>query len=123
MVGGLDQFGVVLHRHHCVAQVAQSLEGADQLVGVVLVKSRGGLVQHVEHALQARADLAGQADALGLAAREGVAGAVELQVAHAHLGKELEPPHQLAQHRHGHCRRRGAFELEAVEEGKRLVHR
>ena len=56
------------------AQVAQVLEGAQQAVVVALVQADGGLVQHVHDAGEAGADLARQADALGLAAGQGVGG-------------------------------------------------
>jgi hypothetical protein len=46
---------------------------ADQAVVVALVQADAGFVQHVHHAGQARADLAGQADALRLAAAQGSA--------------------------------------------------
>ena len=80
VVGGMDHVLVVLHHQHRVAEVAQVLERADEAVVVALVQADAGLVQHVHHAGQARADLAGQADALGLAAREGVGAAVQAQV-------------------------------------------
>ena len=45
---------------------------AQQAVVVALVQADARLVQDVEHAHQARADLRGQADALRLAAAESV---------------------------------------------------
>ena len=55
------------------------------------MQADGGLVQDVEHAHQPRADLAGQPDALGLAAGERGGGAVECQVVQADVGEEPEP--------------------------------
>jgi hypothetical protein len=55
---------------------------------VARVQADGGLVQHVAHALQVAAQLRGQADALRLAAAERGRGAVQRQVAQAHLGQE-----------------------------------
>jgi hypothetical protein len=61
----------VLDHDHRVAEVAQPLERLEQAVVVALVEADRGLVEHVEHAREARADLAGEADALDFAAREG----------------------------------------------------
>ena len=49
------------------------------------------LVEHVQHAGQARADLARQADALRLAAGERVGAALEAQVGQADVVEELQP--------------------------------
>ncbi len=68
MIGAEDSVGVVLDHQHAVAQIAQPLEGGDQPVVVALVQADGRLVEHVHHPGQPRADLAGQADALRLAA-------------------------------------------------------
>ncbi|GMA39470.1 hypothetical protein GCM10025883_15150 [Mobilicoccus caccae] len=61
----------MLDDDECVAEVAQPGEGADEALVVALVQADGRLVEDVEHPDQARADLRGQADALGLPAREG----------------------------------------------------
>ena len=58
----------------------QALEGFEQAVIVLLVEADRRLVEDVEHARQAGADLAGEADALALAAGQGAAGAVEVEV-------------------------------------------
>jgi hypothetical protein len=62
----------MLDHDHRVAQVAQAGEGAEQAFVVALVQADRRLVEHVHHADQAGADLAGQADALRLAAGQGV---------------------------------------------------
>ena len=62
---------VVLHHQHGVAQVAHPLQGVDEAAVVPLVQADGGLVEHIEHAHQAAADLGGQPDALGLSPAEG----------------------------------------------------
>ncbi len=76
-VGGAHHVFVVLHHDHAVANVAQVLQRGNQVVVVALVQADAGLVQHVHHARQAAADLAGQADALRLAARQRVGAAVQ----------------------------------------------
>jgi hypothetical protein len=55
------------------------------------VQADGRLVEDVHHAHQAGADLAGQADALGLAAGEGVGAAVQRQIVQTHVHQELQP--------------------------------
>ena len=89
VVGRADGLLVVLDHDDGVAQVAQALEGGDQPLVVALVQADGGLVQHVEHAHQAAADLAGQTDALGLATREGAGGAGQRQVVEPDVEQEL----------------------------------
>ena len=63
-----NRFFVVLDYQHGVAQIAQRLKRGKQPPVVARVQADGGLVEHVEHASQARADLGGQANALCFAA-------------------------------------------------------
>ena len=79
VVGRADRVLVVLDHDHRVAEVAQALQRLQQPVVVALVQADRGLVEHVEHARQARADLRGQADALALAARERAAVAASVR--------------------------------------------
>jgi hypothetical protein len=122
MVGGAHHVLVVLHHDHAVADVAQVLERGDQAVVVALVQADAGLVQHIHHARQARADLAGQADALRLAAAERLGAAVQAQVAQAHVVQELQARGDLAHHLVGDLGL-GAGELQRVEPGVRIAQR
>ena len=79
-------------------------------------------VQHVHHAGEAGADLAGEADALGFAARQGVGGAVERQVVEADVDQELQPAGDLADDLVGHLGTL-ADQRQAVEEGLALGQR
>ncbi|MNM75938.1 hypothetical protein D3C81_877410 [compost metagenome] len=90
IVGEANGVLIVLHHYHRVAQVAQVGEGGQQALVVPLMQADGGLVEDVHHAHQAGADLAGQADALGLAARQGVGAAVQGQVVEADVDQELQ---------------------------------
>ena len=92
---------VVLHHDQGVAQVAQFLQSGDQALVVALMQADGRLVQHVEHAGQAGADLGGQADALRLAAGQGAGGAGEGEVVQPHVQQEVQARLDLAQHRAG----------------------
>src|SRR4051794_30275672 len=50
-----------------------------------------GFVENVQHAAEAAADLAGEADALGFAAGESGSGAAKREVVEAHVNEKREP--------------------------------
>ena len=81
----------MLDHDHRVAEIAQALEGLEQALVVALVQPDRGLVQDVEHAGEARADLRGEPDALALAAGQAAGIAGERQVAEADVAQEAEP--------------------------------
>lgn len=81
---------VVLHHDHRVTQVAQVVEGGQQAVVVPLMKTDGRFVEDVHHSDQAGTNLAGQADTLGLTARQRVGTAIEGQVVEADVDQELQ---------------------------------
>ena len=58
----------------------QFVEGVEQVAVVAFVQSDGRLVEHVEDAAEAGAELGGETDALGFAAGEGGRGTVEGEV-------------------------------------------
>ena len=68
VVGAANRFFIVLDYEHGVAEVTQGFESAEQASVVAGVEADGRLVKHVKDAAQARADLRGEADALGFAA-------------------------------------------------------
>src|SRR4051812_31405932 len=116
MVGGADAVLVVLDHEHRVAEVAEAEQGTDQAGVVALVEADGGLVEDVADADEAGADLGGEADALGFAAREAAGLAVEREVAEADIEHEAEAGLDLADDRLGDLFAFGA-ELEGFEEG------
>ena len=67
-VGRAHHLLVVLDDEHRVAEVAQRFERREQAAVVAGVQTDGRLVEYIEHAAQARADLRGETNALGLAA-------------------------------------------------------
>ena len=91
VVGGQDGVLVVLDDDHGVAEVAQAPQRFEQPRVVALVQADRGLVEHVEHAGQARADLAGEPDALALAARQRAGIARQRQVVEADIVEEAQP--------------------------------
>ncbi len=65
-------------------------EGLDEAGVVALVEADGGLVENVEHAAKARADLRGQADALAFAAGERGGIAIEREIVEADGAEEFK---------------------------------
>ena len=90
VVGFADGVFVVLDDEDGVAEIAQGFEGGDEALVIALVEADGGLVEDVEDAAEARADLGGETDALAFAAGKGGGGAVEAQVAQADRVEEFE---------------------------------
>ena len=66
------------------------MQRAEQALVVALVQADRGLIEDVHDADQAGADLAGEPDALRLAARERLGAAVERQVVEADVGEEAQ---------------------------------
>ena len=69
VIGGANGVLVVLDHDHGVAEIAQAAQRVEQQRVVALVQPDARLVEDVEHADQARADLRREPDALRLAAR------------------------------------------------------
>ncbi len=65
IVGGEDGVLVMLDDDDGIAEVAQAPQGLEQAGIVALMQADRGLVEHVEHARQPRADLARQAGCAG----------------------------------------------------------
>ena len=61
------------------------------------VEANRGLIQHVEHPLEPRAKLRGEADSLRLPSGERVRTPVERQVPKPHINEEPHPPLDLEQ--------------------------
>jgi hypothetical protein len=95
-IGVADGLFIVLDDEHRVAQVAKFFESLNEAVVVALMQADGGLVEDVEDAAQARADLRGEADALALAAGERSGAAVEREIVEADGAEELETLGDLA---------------------------
>src|SRR5467141_275125 len=120
VIGRVDRLFVVLDYDDSVAEVAQVLERGEEAGVVALVQADRGLVEHVHDAGEPRADLAGEADTLRLAARERVRAAVERQIVEADVVEEVEPRDDLVDDFLGDGLL-AAFELELAEEFERLL--
>jgi hypothetical protein len=101
MVGGADGVFVVLDHDHGVAEVAEPPQRFKEAGVVALVQADARLVQHVEHAGEARADLRGEANALALAAGERAGAAGERQILQADVDQEFQPVADFLQHPDG----------------------
>src|SRR3954467_6944451 len=91
IIGVADRILVMLDDEHGVAEIAQPVERDQEALIVALVKADARIVEDVEHARQARADLAGQADALALAAGKRARGAVQVDIIETDIVEEAEP--------------------------------
>ncbi len=90
IISGADGVFVVFHHQDGVAQIAQMFQCPDQTFVVALVQADAGFVQHIQHALQARANLRCQTDTLGFAAGECGGAAQQVQVVQANVLHELQ---------------------------------
>ena len=114
VVGGEHRALVVLDHDHRVAEVAEAVEGRDQLLVVALVEADRGLVEDVHDPDQAGADLGREPDPLRLAAGERARRAIEREVADADVLEEGEPFGDLA-HDQARDRLLGLGHLEALD--------
>src|SRR5271168_517326 len=91
VIGLEHRLAIVLDHQHRVAEFLEALEGREQALIVALMKSYRRLVEDVEHANQARADLRGETNALALTAREAPRSAIESQILEADVGEKIQP--------------------------------
>src|SRR5277367_2609340 len=91
MIGLEHRLAIMLDHQHGVAEFLQALERREQALIVALMQSNRRLVEDVEHADEARADLRGKTDALALAAGEAARRAIEGQVLEADVGEKIQP--------------------------------
>jgi hypothetical protein len=122
VIGGENGVAVVLDDDHRVAEVAQALEDTDQTRVVARMQPDRRLVEHVEHADQARADLGREPEALPFPARQRECRAVERQVAEPDFGEKAQPGDDLCEQPSRHLAlvpRQG----DLAEECERVPHR
>ena len=90
VIGAAHGFFIVLDDEDGVAEIAQRFERGEQAAIVARVQADRRLIENIENAAQSRADLRGQADALGFAAGERGGGAIESEIAEAYIEKKIE---------------------------------
>ena len=101
VIGESNGVLVMLDHDHGIAEVAQPLQRFQQPRIVALVQADRGLVQHIEHAGQPRADLRGEADALAFAAGQRAGGARQREIIEADVEQEGQPLADFLQHAGG----------------------
>ena len=121
VVGLADGILVVLDDDHGVAQVAQAHQRVEQALVVALVQADRRFVQDVHDADEARADLAGQADSLRFAARQGLGAAIQRQVVEPDVVQEAQPVADLLDDL-GRDLAAPARQRQRREERRRLAH-
>ena len=84
VVCAADGFLIVLDDEHGVAEIAERFERVEKAAVVARVQADGRLVENVEDAAKARADLGGEADALRFSAGQRGGGTREREVAESH---------------------------------------
>ena len=92
---------VMLDHDHGIAEVAQPFQRLQQPRIVALVQADRGLVEHIEHAGQPRADLRGEPNALAFAAGQRAGGARQGQIIQADVEQEREPLADFLEHAGG----------------------
>ena len=122
VIGGAHGVLVMLHHDQGIAQIAQAAQRGKQLVVIALVQADRRLVQNIQHAHQAGADLRGQADTLAFTAGERSGGTGQRQIRQAHALQKAQPGANLLQDLRGdqllRFRQRQPF-----KKRQRLVHR
>src|SRR5690348_7497410 len=89
-IGAADCFFVVLDDKDRVAEVAQSLKRGEEAAIVARVQANRRLVEDVEYAAKARADLRGEADPLRFAAGERRSRAIQCEIAKPDGEEEIQ---------------------------------
>ncbi len=90
VVGAADGVLIMLDDKHGIAQIAQRLESFQQALVVAMMQPDRRLVQHIQHAAKAGADLGRQPDALAFASTQRCGRAVKRHVAQADGIQEAE---------------------------------
>ena len=98
-----DGLFVMLHHNHRITLIAQVFQRCQQPVIVALMQPDTGFIQDIKHPLQARTNLAGQTDALALAARQCAGVARKRQILKPHIVQESKPLADFLQNRPRNC--------------------
>src|SRR5579863_3819763 len=91
IIGGEDRVLVMLDDDYAVAEIAQAPQRIEKPRIVALMQADRGLIEHIEHAGEARADLRGEPDALAFAARQSGGRPRQRQVVEPDVAQENQP--------------------------------
>src|SRR6266851_1937325 len=89
-ISAADGVFVVFDDEDGVAEIAKMFEGAEQARIVAGVEADAGLIENVENAAKARADLRGESNTLRFAAGKSGGGAIQAEIAEADGEQELD---------------------------------
>ncbi len=89
-IGAANGVFVVFDDEDGIAKIAKLFERTEKASVVAGMEANAGLIENIENAAEARANLRGEADALGFAAGERGGGAVEAEITKAHGEKEID---------------------------------
>ena len=81
----------MLHNHHGIALVPESLQGIDKFAVVPLVEAYGRFIKNIEDIDQFRTDLGGEPYALAFSSGKGRGGPVERKVFKTDIDHEIDP--------------------------------
>lgn len=98
VVGGANGVFVMFNDNDRVAQITQVDKRTEQAFVITLVQADGGLIQHVHHANQPRANLARQTNTLRFTAGERLRRTRERQVVQTDVDEKLQAIANLFQH-------------------------
>src|SRR5262245_10773011 len=90
VIGSTDGVFVMLDDDDRVADVAKTFERRDHLDVVFRMQTDARLVEHVEHAHQARAYLRREPDTLRLAARERARSSIEAEIVQTDAEQQIQ---------------------------------
>ena len=100
VIGGADGVLVVFYHDHSIAEITETLEGVEQPRIVALVQPDRRLVEHIEHAREAGADLRGETNALAFTPGERSGGACQCEIFEPNIHEESKPFADFLEHPH-----------------------
>src|SRR5207249_69607 len=91
-IGAADGVFVVLNDQDGIAEIAEMFERAEEARIVSRVQADAGFVENIENATKSRADLRGQADALGFSAGKRGGRSVRAEITTTDGKQEIDAP-------------------------------
>jgi hypothetical protein len=95
MICGADEVSLMGHDQHRVALGDQAAKEIDDGGHLLVMKSRRGLIQHIENAGEVRGHLPRQPQSLKLAPGEGIGAPVQRDRSQAYPQEAVQPPVQI----------------------------
>ena len=121
IVGSAHRVFIVLDHEDGVAQVTQALQALQEAIVVARMQADAGLVEDVQDADQAGADLAREANALGFAAGEARGAAIEREIVQADVEQKPDAGADLLE-RLGRDQLPRFVQIERLKEGEGVAN-